>query len=543
MNRLLKKRMVIIPITLVFLIIILYVSYAYYNAEVSGNESVSTVAVNGGFINIDYVNNSGTITAANIIPGWKTTKSFTISSSTNFADSSLLNNTWYDVLLVVEQNDFLTVSLEYMLTISEEDENKEGIYKNSEYYQIPTGTNLDGIVLGSGYLPNVGITHTYNLTLRYIDSDDIDQTTDMYAKFYARVNVRGSDLTTITFDLDGGTLSNFTINEESKSRIAKNTSVYIPVPVKGQYAFVGWEILEGNVNVNSNIITTNQSDIELKALWTSTRPYEFDYTGGEQQFIAQYPGYYKVEIWGAQGGSYGTRGGYGGYSYGQIYIERKDLLFLNVGGTTTTSTGGYNGGGNSGTKYNARGGGGATHISTTTGVIANLEDFKNTILIVAGGGGGSDYYDSVGSNGGEGGGIVGNSGSYYRYSSSALSYTVCKGGTQIAGGAGGIGKYTGDSGTFGLGGDSGGDIGGGGGGGIYGGGGGSYNTSIVGSGAGGSGYIGNSLLFNKYMYCYNCATSDEESTKTFTTTCAEETPTENCAKKGNGYARITYLHN
>ena len=35
---------------------------------------------------------------------------------------------------------------------------------------------------------------------------------------------------------------------------------------------------------------------------------------------------------------------------------------------------------------------------------------------------------------------------------------------------------------------------------------------------------------------------DVESTKTFTTTCAEETPTENCAKIGNGYARITYLH-
>ena len=60
-------------------------------------------------------------------------------------------------------------------------------------------------------------------------------------------------------------------------------------------------------------------------------------------------------------------------------------------------------------------------------------------------------------------------------------------------------------------------------------------------GAGGSGYIGNSLLTNKAMYCYNCTESNEESTKTVSTTCAEETPTENCAKKGNGYARITYI--
>ena len=58
---------------------------------------------------------------------------------------------------------------------------------------------------------------------------------------------------------------------------------------------------------------------------------------------------------------------------------------------------------------------------------------------------------------------------------------------------------------------------------------------------GGSGYIGNSLLTNKVMYCYNCEESSEESTKTISTTCNEETPTSYCAKKGNGYARITLV--
>ena len=61
------------------------------------------------------------------------------------------------------------------------------------------------------------------------------------------------------------------------------------------------------------------------------------------------------------------------------------------------------------------------------------------------------------------------------------------------------------------------------------------------SGAGGSGYIGNSLLTNKVMYCYNCEESNEENTKTISTTCNEETPTVNCSKKGNGYARITLV--
>ena len=60
---------------------------------------------------------------------------------------------------------------------------------------------------------------------------------------------------------------------------------------------------------------------------------------------------------------------------------------------------------------------------------------------------------------------------------------------------------------------------------------------------GGSGYIGNLLLTNKSMYCYNCAESTEESTKTISTTCVNSTPTENCAKSGNGYARISLINN
>ena len=79
----------------------------------------------------------------------------------------------------------------------------------------------------------------------------------------------------------------------------------------------------------------------------------------------------------------------------------------------------------------------------------------------------------------------------------------------------------------------------GGGGGFFGGG--SGSTGAWDCGGGGSGYIGNSLLTEKAMYCYNCAESNETSTKTISTTCVNSTPKENCAKQGNGYARITLL--
>ena len=64
----------------------------------------------------------------------------------------------------------------------------------------------------------------------------------------------------------------------------------------------------------------------------------------------------------------------------------------------------------------------------------------------------------------------------------------------------------------------------GGGGGFYGG-----ASSLRGAG-GGSSYIGNSLLTNKVMYCYNCTESSKEATKTIPTICNQPNLTENCSK-------------
>ena len=61
------------------------------------------------------------------------------------------------------------------------------------------------------------------------------------------------------------------------------------------------------------------------------------------------------------------------------------------------------------------------------------------------------------------------------------------------------------------------------------------------TGYGGSGYINYPLLKNKYMYGYNVNTSDEIGTKTYTTTNVSDEPVKDYAKRGDGYARITYL--
>ena len=266
----------------------------------------------------------------------------------------------------------------------------------------------------------------------------------------------------------------------------------------------------------------------------------YEYNGFEQTFIAPLEGKYKLEVWGAQGGYVTTASNYGGYSVGTIYLKSNEKLYINVGGSGSGSTtgagdtfvGGYNGGGNglNGTTQGGSSGGGATHIALKSGLLSSLENSKNTILIVAGGGGGSAI-ESVFK--GSGGGFAGSDGGY------STSYTTyyATGGTQTQGGKDNAeGK---EFATFGQGGSYCSQYGGnGGGGGFYGGGGSSRGHS--GSG-GGSGYIGNTLLTNKVMYCYNCTTSSEEATKTISTTCTNKNATENCSKQGNGYAKITYL--
>ena len=266
--------------------------------------------------------------------------------------------------------------------------------------------------------------------------------------------------------------------------------------------------------------------VRRKVVVISKIDFEYDYTGSVQTFTAPVSGTYQLEVWGAQGGS---SGGVGGYSIGTVYLTENQVLYINVGGAGNGTKGGYNGGGTALT--GGYGGGGATHIATKSGLLSTLSSNIDNVLIVAGGGGGNGASGA----GGSAGGISGSKGVDGECSNKAGS-----GGTQTAGGACVDTSYS-NKGSFGAGGaGKGGNNGGAGGAGLYGGasgtGGGCY-----GGGGGGSSYIGNTLLTNKSMYCYNCTTSSDETTKTISTTCTNTVATENCAKKGNGFARITLL--
>ena len=266
----------------------------------------------------------------------------------------------------------------------------------------------------------------------------------------------------------------------------------------------------------------------------------FDFTGAVQS-VTLPPGRYKLEAWGAQGGSHSTTyvGGKGGFSTGEISINEETEFFVLVGGqglkTTTTNTkqgGGFNGGGDAFTtnsKYPGCGGGGAT-------------DFRigqNDILarvLVAGAGGGAFGATTGYGNGGAGGGTSGKTGV-----SSSSSYKPGKGGTQTARGSSYYGTTLnstsyGTLAAFGVGGSLSASYGSGGGGGWYGGG----YARRAGAG-GGSGFVWTGANApSGYLlgaeYCLTNANTAAGSTSFAGPTGASET-----GHSGNGYARITVL--
>jgi type II secretory pathway pseudopilin PulG len=260
---------------------------------------------------------------------------------------------------------------------------------------------------------------------------------------------------------------------------------------------------------------------------------EYDYTGKTRSFRVPFDGLYSLETWGAQGGYYKEApyhlGGYGGYSYGEIELKKNETLYIVVGGKGNDSDGknghdGYNGGGAGGVGVSSNsngsgGGGGATSIAFADGLLSTLTNKKDYIVIVAGGGSGAQFNYPPGNGGGYKGGTITYKGNVY------------DGGTQTTGYGLGQGYPTAKfCGRWAGGGGSG-----------Y------YGANIAGDNCdpfslgGGSGFINYPLLKNKYMYGYNVPTSDEEGTKTYTTNNVSDKPVKNYAKRGDGYAKITYL--
>lgn len=206
----------------------------------------------------------------------------------------------------------------------------------------------------------------------------------------------------------------------------------------------------------------------------------FAFTGSTQTFVV--PGGVNtltIETWGAQGGAnWVNNTNFGGYSKATFSVTPGQTLAVNAGGQPTTTAGGFNGGGTGDAA--GKGGGGASDVRVAPYTLADR-------IIVGGGGGGAGFWSGLHVVGGVGGGLVGGDG--FRSTTSDMGGL---GGTQTAAGAFGTCSSFSNvamAGSFGNGGNAGGNSCGCEG---YGGGGGWYGGASSGNcrgGGGGSGYI------------------------------------------------------
>lgn len=226
----------------------------------------------------------------------------------------------------------------------------------------------------------------------------------------------------------------------------------------------------------------------------------YEYTGGDQTYtVPAGINSIRVKMWGAGGGggdkggwTYGYAGGGGGYTAADLNVTPGQNLTVMVGqgglgGSFPNGSVNYGGGGAScvGSDCAYAGSGGGRSAIRVGG--------EDILTAGGGGGGGSTYNYSSNQIGGAGGGSKGQDGT------SNIAMTRGLGGTQLAGGLGGVGSNTiGRAGTKYTGGSPNThSYGGAGGGGWYGGGGGAYsNDNTMGGGGGGSSYIGGAGVVN-----------------------------------------------
>lgn len=292
-------------------------------------------------------------------------------------------------------------------------------------------------------------------------------------------------------------------------------------------------------------LTYNGVSKELKRIVkVITLNVTFNYLEKSQTYTVLKDGYYKIEAYGASGGSFETAlGGKGAYTSGVIYLNKGDILYAYVGQegscvSNTSASNTFNGGGGAITSSindTACRGGGATDIRLISGLWYN-ELSLNSRIMVAAGGGGAYYHTLYIGNGGAGGRLTGDSPTnvvcidrtFYSGSNSSQS----SGGTNTACNN----SYTSSiTGLYGVGG-FGSEWSSGGGGGYYGGG---YSYATGGSGGSSfiSGYAG-----------VNAITSNIDRTHTNNTIHYSNKYFVNGkmtsgVNTGNGSAKITYLGN
>ena len=166
------KKIIILSIVGVLLLasIGVAVSYAYFNASVSGNPTTNNVVVTNGVMSLEY-KDGDEINLANAVPGNSVTKTFTVKNTGNVSTN-------YTIYFSELSNKFVDkTDLVYTLTSSDGG-------KNVAQTQVPSKNEA----MVSNYAIEAGKTHTYTLTITFLDKDE-NQDDNRNVSFSTKVTI------------------------------------------------------------------------------------------------------------------------------------------------------------------------------------------------------------------------------------------------------------------------------------------------------------------------------------------------------------------
>ena len=158
-----KKQTLLVVASL--LVVVLSVTLAYFTAQIIGKgKDVSVTSAN---LQIIFTDTDGSISGADIEPGWNDSKTFTVTNKNNKTYK-------YDIVIKYLINTFVTEGyLQYKIT------SDNGGYSTNGYVDVPKSETATDTILAYSASIDVGVTQTYTIEFVYKNDEDVDQSEDM----------------------------------------------------------------------------------------------------------------------------------------------------------------------------------------------------------------------------------------------------------------------------------------------------------------------------------------------------------------------------
>ncbi len=189
------KEFIIVLVSL--LVIVLSVSVAYFTIRVLGTGK--EISVDFAELKVIFTSGNGTINGSNIEPGWS-------SGENTFTVKNESNGTYkYNIIIKDLVNTFVTEGfLVYKITSA------DGGYNMTDFADVPKSSTSADTVLAENISIEKGVTHTYKIEVKYLESSTINQDEDQGKTLSGKIFItKGTEIPTLASKLleDNSTIS------------------------------------------------------------------------------------------------------------------------------------------------------------------------------------------------------------------------------------------------------------------------------------------------------------------------------------------------